>query len=140
MHVLQIGSAALERSESPSQSWRSRNSLLYAAQTETSQAMMAEIERAKAAGTRSGDFEIQIKGVPVGLGSYVHWDRRLDSRLAAALMSIPGIKGVEIGEGFAAAQKLGSQVHDELFYEHDRGYYRRTNRFGGIGEACPTAK
>ena len=134
VHVLQIGSAALERSGVTfPELAAAEQSPVRCTDPEPSQAMMAEIERAKAAGdTLGGIFEIQIKGVPVGLGSYVHWDRRLDSRLAAALMSIPGIKGVEIGEGFAAAQKLGSQVHDELFYEHDRGYYRRTNRAGGI--------
>ncbi len=63
-----------------------------------------------------GVFEVVACNVPVGLGSYVHWDRKLDARLARALMSIQGIKGVEVGEGFALAAKFGSQAHDELYY------------------------
>jgi chorismate synthase len=62
----------------------------------------------------------------------VQWDRKLDGRLAAALMSIQAVKGVEIGLGFEAAAKKGSQVQDEIFYKKDRGFYRRTNRAGGI--------
>jgi chorismate synthase len=65
-----------------------------------------------------------------GLGSHVHWDRRLDARLAQALMSIQAIKGVEIGDGFSVAQLRGSQSHDEIFYEGNE-YRRRTDRAGG---------
>jgi len=82
--------------------------------------------------TLGGVFEVEADGVPVGLGSYVHYDRRLDSRLAAALMSIPGIKGVEFGMGFAAAAAWGSQVHDAIYYSRSQGFSRRTNRAGGI--------
>ncbi|HHV45050.1 MAG TPA: chorismate synthase [Firmicutes bacterium] len=78
-----------------------------------------------------GVFEVVACNVPVGLGSYVHWDRKLDARLARALMSIQGIKGVEVGEGFALAAKFGSQAHDELYYVEGQ-YQRRTNRAGGI--------
>jgi chorismate synthase len=77
--------------------------------------MIEAIDRAKAAGdTLGGVFEVVATGVPVGLGSYVSWDRRLDARLGAALLSIPAIKGVEIGLGFAAAELPGSQVHDPI--------------------------
>ncbi|NLC07378.1 MAG: chorismate synthase, partial [Syntrophomonadaceae bacterium] len=71
-------------------------------------------------------------GLPSGLGSYVHWDRRLDGRLAGAVMSIPGIKGVEIGQGFEVAQERGSKAHDEIFYSSQAGIYRETNRAGGL--------
>ncbi|RMF59976.1 MAG: chorismate synthase, partial [Calditrichaeota bacterium] len=71
--------------------------------------------------------------VPTGLGSHVHWDRRLDGRIARAMMSIPAIKGVEIGDGFRNATVRGSQVHDAIFWDQDeRKYYRKTNHAGGI--------
>lgn len=96
-------------------------------------AMMAAIDEAKAAGdSLGGVFEVAITGAPVGLGSHAHWDRKLDARLAAALMSIQAVKGVEIGGGFALAALPGSGVHDEIFYDEKRGYYRKTNRAGGI--------
>jgi chorismate synthase len=82
--------------------------------------------------TLGGIFEVRAEGVPAGLGSYVQYDRRLDARLAAGIMSIPGIKGVEFGMGFAAAAAWGSQVHDAIFYSVRRGFFRRTNRAGGV--------
>jgi len=100
--------------------------------------MCREIDRVQEKGdTLGGIFEVVITGVPVGLGSYVQWDRRLDARLASALMSIPGIKAVEIGEGVEASEKKGSDVHDEIFIrekseKNSSRYYRKTNRAGGI--------
>lgn len=82
--------------------------------------------------TLGGIFEVTAGGVPAGLGSYAHADRRLDGRLAAAMMSIPGIKGVEIGLGFGYAQKFGSETHDVIAYSGAKGYLRRTNNAGGI--------
>lgn len=82
--------------------------------------------------TVGGIFEVVAKGVPAGLGSYVQPDLRLDSRLAAQLVSIPGIKAAEIGLGFAYADKFGSEVHDEIYYSKGKGYFRRTNNAGGI--------
>lgn len=79
-----------------------------------------------------GVFEIVITGVPVGLGSYVQWDRKLDARLAYALQSIQGIKGVAFGRGFDCACQKGSEVQDEIYYSQEKGYYRRTNNAGGI--------
>ncbi|GIM48179.1 chorismate synthase [Collibacillus ludicampi] len=79
-----------------------------------------------------GIFEVVVTGVPVGLGSYSMPDRRLDARLACALMGIQAIKGVEIGLGFDAARRVGSEVHDEIFYDEKRGFYRETNGAGGI--------
>ncbi len=100
--------------------------------------MCREIDRAREKGdTVGGVFEMIITGVPIGLGSYVEWDRRLDARLASAFMSIPGVKAVEIGEGVEASKKKGSAVHDEIFAQEESQkdsfrYYRKTNRAGGI--------
>jgi len=94
---------------------------------------MALIDEAKEKGdTLGGIFEVIITGVPPGLGSHVQWDRKLDGRLAQSLLSMQAVKGVEIGEGFKNATKFGSQVHDEIFYEKNKGFHRRTNRAGGI--------
>jgi chorismate synthase len=94
--------------------------------------MIAAIDEAKAAGdSLGGVVEVVVLGAPVGLGSYVHWDRRLDGRLAAAVMSIQAFKGVEIGLGFEAARRSGSQVHDEIAYG-DGAFYRKSNRAGGL--------
>ncbi len=93
--------------------------------------MREKIDQARKNGdSLGGIFEITVKDVPVGLGSHVHWDRKLDGRLAQCLMSIQGIKGVEIGLGFAASKKPGSKVHDEIIYDYN--FRRKTNNAGGI--------
>ncbi len=90
------------------------------------------IDAAKAAGdTVGGIFEIKISGVPAGLGSHIQWDKKLDAKFAAAFMSIQAIKAVELGDGFANASKLGSEVHDEIFIG-DGKIFRKTNRAGGF--------
>jgi chorismate synthase len=95
--------------------------------------MIREIIRAKEEGDSVGGiFEIWVFNVPPGLGSHVNWDRKLDARLAFGLMSIQGIKGVEVGLGFEAGGKRGSEFHDEIFYSPDKGYFRKTNNAGGI--------
>lgn len=95
--------------------------------------MMGVIDEAKATGdTLGGIFEVMISGVPAGVGSHVHWDRKIDGRLSWALMSIQGIKGVEIGLGFQVAGLPGSHVHDEISYTEDHGLMRLSNRAGGI--------
>lgn len=99
----------------------------------TAQQQAAAVAKAKAAGdTLGGCFEVVAEGVLPGLGSHAQWDRRLDGRLAGAVVSIPAIKGVEFGAGFACGDLPGSQVHDEIFYSDEQGYYRKTNRAGGI--------
>lgn len=105
-----------------------------------SELMQAEIKAAHDDGdTLGGVVEVVATGVPVGLGSHVHWDRRLDAQLAAALMGIQAIKGVEIGEGFAVAAKRGSQAHDEIF--NDEGVLRRhTSRSGGTEGGMSTGE
>lgn len=82
--------------------------------------------------TVGGIFEVAAFFAPVGLGSHSHWDRRLDGRVASAMMSIPGIKSVEIGSGRDSATLAGSQLHDEIFYRQNYGIIRETNRAGGI--------
>jgi chorismate synthase len=82
--------------------------------------------------TVGGVFEVVVKGVPVGLGSYVQPDRRLDARLAQGIISIPGIKAMEIGLGFGYGVSFGSEVHDEIYFSRSRGYFRKTNNAGGI--------
>jgi chorismate synthase len=95
-------------------------------------AMVAEIEAVKEAGdTVGGVIEVIAYGLPPGIGSHVHWDRRLDSRLAAALMGVQAMKGVEIGDGFTTARRWGSKAHDEIDPANP-GVTRRTNRAGGL--------
>ncbi len=94
--------------------------------------MIKSIETAKNEGdSLGGIFQVMAFNVPIGLGSCMHWDRRLDARIAYAVMSIPAIKGVEIGLGFESSRLKGSVVHDEIFYSNN-GFYRETNNAGGI--------
>ncbi|HWH26144.1 MAG TPA: chorismate synthase [Pseudolysinimonas sp.] len=98
---------------------------------ETSRAMVAEVDRAHDDGdTLGGVVEVLAYGLPPGLGSYTHWDKRLDARLAAALMGIQAVKGVEVGDGFRTAARRGSEAHDELVAGSD-GITRLTDRAGG---------
>jgi chorismate synthase len=106
----------------------------------TSRAMVAEIDTAKKEGdTLGGVVEVLAFGLPPGLGSFTHWDRRLDARLAGALMSIQAIKGVEVGDGFTTATRRGSQAHDEI-EATENGIARRTNRAGGIEGGMTTGE
>jgi chorismate synthase len=82
--------------------------------------------------TLGGKFEVIVEGVPFGLGSHVHYDRKLDGRLAGALMSIQAVKAIEIGLGVEAAKKSGSQMHDQIYYDRKKGFYYKTNNAGGI--------
>ncbi|AKF27589.1 chorismate synthase [[Brevibacterium] flavum] len=94
--------------------------------------MIAEIEAAKKAGdTLGGIVEVIVEGLPIGLGSHISGEDRLDAQIAAALMGIQAIKGVEIGDGFEEARRRGSEAHDEVFLD-DKGVYRNTNRAGGL--------
>jgi chorismate synthase len=107
---------------------------------ETSARMVAEIDEVKKAGdTLGGVVEVVVYGLPPGLGSFTHWDRRLDARLASVVMSIQAIKGVEIGDGFVTAARYGSGAHDEIEIGPD-GVRRRTNRAGGIEGGMSTGE
>jgi len=139
-YVLRIGQVKARRitSFNPKIKAEINKSPVYCIDGIASIGMCREIDRAQEKGdTLGGVFEVVISGVPIGLGSYVEWDRRLDARLAAAFMSIPGVKAVEIGEGIEASEKKGSAVHDEIFIRdklnsNSSRYYRKTNRAGGI--------
>jgi chorismate synthase len=102
--------------------------------------MVAEVDAAKDAGdTLGGVVEVVVHGLPPGLGSHVHWDRRLDAKLAAALMGIQAIKGVEVGDGFELAATRGSAAHDEM-ETAEGGIRRRTGRSGGTEGGMSTGE
>ena len=104
-------------------------------------AMKAAIDNAKEAGDSLGGIvEVIALGLPIGLGSHVHWDRKLDGRLAQAILSIQAFKGVEFGLGFAVADHPGSLVHDEIIYAKDTGFRRSTNNAGGIEGGMTTGE
>ncbi|HEY8307146.1 MAG TPA: chorismate synthase [Lapillicoccus sp.] len=106
-----------------------------------SAAMVAEVEAAKKDGdTLGGVVEVVAYGVPPGLGSHVHWDRRLDAQLAAGLMGIQAIKGVEVGDGFTTARRRGSQAHDEMWRDHRGVIRRRSGRAGGTEGGMSTGE
>jgi chorismate synthase len=142
-HVASIGSAALPDPLAITYDQVraiTADAPLHCADPEVEQRMIAEIDRAREAGdTMGGSFEVIAHDVPPGLGSYVHWDRKLDGRLAQAMMSIPAIKAVGIGRGHAVADVPGSRVHDEILpvAGHDVdlgtvGVRRPTNNAGGL--------
>ncbi len=112
---------------------KSKKSPMHCADEKATKRMMALVDQArKSRDTIGGIFEVIVKGAPVGLGSFVHYDRRLSARLCAALMSIQAVKGVEIGMGFKVAETAGRDVHDEIFYDKKKGFYRKTNNAGGF--------
>ncbi|PEZ05731.1 chorismate synthase [Bacillus sp. AFS018417] len=135
-HVIEIGGVKAEK-----QSYNSIEELQTITEAspvrcldeEAAQKMMQAIDDAKTNGDSIGGIvEVVVEGMPVGVGSYVHYDRKLDAKLAAAIMSINAFKGVEIGIGFEAARKPGSLVHDEILWDKVNGYTRRTNNAGGL--------
>jgi chorismate synthase len=135
-HVLEVGgTGAGERSEPPTagEMKKADDDPMRCLDGEASLRMLDVVDVARAAGdSLGGIFEVVAFGLPAGLGSYVHWDRRLDGRLAAVVMSIPAVKGVEIGDGFKVARTPGSQASDTICHEEGRGFYRRSNRAGGL--------
>lgn len=147
-HVVQIGNLKSEswaelKAESPAKFDKEEAIKKYFAELEQTplrcgnssktEAMKNLIDSWKANGDSVGGvFEIVVRGLPVGLGSHAHWDLKLESKLAAQLMGIQAIKGVEIGAGFKGAGQPGSKVHDEIFYDLERGFYRSSNQAGGI--------
>ena len=133
-HVVRVGGAVLPAG---GVAWealdRIEESPVRCAHAGTAGAMMAEIDRAKKDGdSLGGVVEVIARGVPAGLGSYVQWDRRLDGRIAQALMSIHAVKAVAIGEGFAGGETRGSAFHDEILWAASSGLERPTNRAGGL--------
>ena len=134
-HVLSIGSVRVpENTQLPSAGDMKRidEDPVRCADSQASAAMITEIEAAHSDGdTLGGVVEVLAYNLPPGLGSHVHWDRRLDARLAAAMMGIQAIKGVEVGDGFTTATRRGSVAHDEIERGPDGAIRRRTDRAGG---------
>jgi len=141
-HVVSIGTIETDSTEIPDFADLSDidNDPVRCFSPTASAAMQAEILAAQSDGdTLGGVVEVVAHGVPVGLGSHVHWDRRLDSKLAAALMGVQAIKGVEIGDGFETARRRGSEAHDEIY--SDSGSLRRqTGRSGGTEGGMSTGE
>lgn len=135
-HVVAIGGVRADTAGLPTAEIAARagRSPVYCADPQAEEGMVAAIEKAAREGdTLGGVFEVIAVNVPIGLGSHVAADRRLDARLAGALMSIQAIKGVEVGIGFQAAERPGSEVHDEILWDAAAGWFRRpTNRAGGV--------
>jgi chorismate synthase len=134
-HVTEIGGVGVGRLELPWEEVRGRaeSSEVRCADPVAERAMIEAIDKARAGGdTLGGVFEVVALGCPVGLGSYVHWDRKLDGLLAQAFCSIHAIKGAEIGLGFEAARRPGSEVHDEILFDADAGFQRASNSAGGL--------
>ena len=134
-HTTEIGGiVAMIPDLLPAELWaRAEASDVHCPDEDATEQMKAAIDAAREAGdSLGGVFVVVATGVPVGLGSHAHWDRRLDARLASAMMSIPAIKGVEIGPAFANARRRGTQVHDELHPDGQSGVTRLTNRAGGL--------
>ena len=133
-HVIQIGNVKLDFYPKTYTliKEKAEKSDVRCADDLTADRMRNAIDEASAAGdTLGGKFEVIFGNIPVGLGSYVHWDKAIDGRLAQAVMSIPAVKAVEIGAGVDAAYLRGSQMHDEIFIKN-KNVYRNTNNAGGI--------
>ena len=131
--VLDIGGVAADAAKRETGAAHKTTSELNCFDAKAEERMKEKIRAAKEAGdTLGGIFEVRIAGAPLGLGSHIQWDRRLDARFAAAMMSIQAIKGVEIGAGFGYAALPGSEAHDEMFLGENDSVVRRTNRAGGL--------
>lgn len=135
-HVINLGGVKIsnERPDFDTIQKNQENDPCRCIDPEVSKQMVAKIDEAKANGdTVGGTFEIIVSGLPIGLGSHVQWDRKLDAKLAQTILSIQAIKGVEIGMGFGVSDKFGSEVHDEIFYnEKENRFYHEQNHAGGI--------
>jgi chorismate synthase len=134
-HVLQIAGVKGPRPDdlSPADFASVDDSPVRSLDPEASRAMVAEIDRLRKANeSLGGVFEVRAFGLVPGLGSHVSWEQRIDGLLGQAMLSIQAIKAVSIGDGLEVAAVPGSQAHDEIFYDRERGYYRNTNRAGGL--------
>ncbi|PSR24134.1 MAG: chorismate synthase [Sulfobacillus acidophilus] len=133
-HVISIGPEQVQASDwSLEQIRKAEESPVRVVDATVAERMMRAIDAAKEAGdTLGGTFEVVAFGLPVGLGSYVQWHRRLEASLGRALLSIPAMKAVEVGTGFDQSAQQGSAVHDAIWWEPDAGFSRRSNRAGGL--------
>jgi chorismate synthase len=143
-HVIQIASVHAPAREQPlaaADFAAVDSSPVRCLDVDASKGMVREIDALRKANeSLGGVFEVQAFGLLPGLGSHISWEERLDGRLAMAICSIQAIKGAAIGDGFAVAGVPGSQAHDEIFYSEERGYYRETNRSGGLEGGMTTGE
>jgi chorismate synthase len=143
-HVIQIASVhapVRERSLALEDFAAVDSSPVRCLDAEATKAMVREIDTLRKANeSLGGVFEVQAFGLLPGLGSHVSWEERLDGRLAMAICSIQAIKGMTVGDGFAVAGMPGSEAHDEIFFSPERGYYRETNRSGGLEGGMSTGE
>jgi chorismate synthase len=120
---------------------KTKNSKVNCIDSKAGSLMLKEIEKAdKEKDSLGGIFEVWIEGLCPGVGTFMHFDNRLDAKLAYYLMSIPAVKGVEVGLGFEYARRRGSQSHDEIYYSAAKGFYRKTNNSGGIEGGISTGE
>ena len=132
-HVVKIGGIGIDESAVDYSQIGQGSSELNCYDPAAEEKMKQRIHEAMVEGdTLGGVFEVVIRGVPLGLGSHIQWDKRLDGKLAWAMMGIQAIKGVEIGAGFKCGELPGSQIHDEMFYDEKHNVHRKTNRAGGL--------
>lgn len=132
-HVTVIGGISVDEKNIDRELIGTGSSELNCYDAEAEKRMKERIKSAMTAGdTLGGVFEVIVRGAPLGLGSHIQWDKRLDGKLAWAMMAIQAIKGVEIGAGFQCGQLPGSEIHDEMFLTEDKHVYRKTNRAGGL--------
>lgn len=134
-HVIQIGNVKLDfypKTYTLIKEKAEKSSVMCADELVTDRMQRAIDEAAEEGDTLGGKFEVIYGNLPIGLGSFVHWDMTIDGRLAQAIMSIPAVKAVEIGAGVDSAQLKGSQMHDEIFVDKNKEIYRQTNNAGGI--------
>jgi len=134
-HVIQITGVSAPRRDNltPADFEHVDESPVRCLDPESGTAMVAEIDRLRKANeSLGGVFEVRAFGLVPGLGSHVSWEERLDGRLGQALLSIQAIKAVAVGDGYEVAGLPGSQAHDEIFHDEERGYFRETNRAGGV--------
>lgn len=132
-HVVNIGGVEIDRHSIDYAKIADNTSDLNCMDAAAEEKMRQKIRDAGQSGdTLGGMFEVITTGVPEGLGSHIQWDKKLDGRLAQALMSIQAIKAVEIGDGLAYAYNPGSKMHDEMFYDENKQVYRKTNHAGGL--------
>ena len=134
-YTTEIGGIVARKPDDPMEAYDcAETSDVRCPEKEAGARMVEQIRTAKHRGdTLGGVFEVVVTNPPIGLGSYAQWDRRLGARLAMAAMSIQAMKGVEIGMGFEAARRFGSEVHDDIYYEPGgAGFFRKTNNAGGL--------
>ncbi|WP_019850912.1 chorismate synthase [Desulfitobacterium sp. PCE1] len=131
--VLSVGKIHMDSEDTPEYWERVQASEWKVGDPKGEEALYAQLQEARNKGeSLGGILRIQVKNLVPGLGSYVQWDRKLDGRLAQAVLSVQAMKGVSFGMGFTAGQRFGSEVHDPIGYDSGRGYYRYSNNAGGI--------